>query len=370
VARTARITVCFTLANRARDWPDIERLREQDIERQPARFVGGRNSWIAQTYLRLRAPLIERGWQVHVSTRFQPDAICIAHRDDANDFTGGAHRSHLVVVRADRPPVRACDHALVQNALAANAGEHFVPLWPQPGLLPRATSRGSRVERLAYAGRTQSSPDWFFCAAFHRALQKRGVVFDVQHRRWNDYRDVDLAIAARVTAPGMLDVKPATKLYNAWLAGVPMLAGPEPAYRELRRSPLDFIEVNDARDALRAVDRLRADARLYRAMVDNGHQRARDFAVDAIRARWLALLDDVVVPAFVAGRDSLASRRLWFLGAMSRQKLHAKLFRARNGWQMLRLAWSALQLDDARGDALTIASMSAADVSRIRWPAA
>jgi len=367
VADTARIVVCFTLRNRARDWADLERMNESDIERQSARFVGGRNSWIAQTYLRLRASLIARGMCVRVSSRFEPGAICIVHRDDANDFGSSAHLSHLVVVRADRPPVRASDHVIVQNRIDARRGNHFVPLWPQPGIIERARERAERVERLAYSGRTGASPAWFYEPAFHNALRDRGVVFDVRERNWNDYRGIDVAIAARVAAPGMLDVKPATKLYNAWLAGVPMLAAPEPAYRELRRSPLDFVEVTGARDVLRALDRFRSEPRLYREMIANGRMRSREFDVDAIRGRWLGLIDDVIVPAFVERQATRGSRRLWFLGAMTQQKLQAKLFRARNEWALCRLARSIV---NARRAAFTPVPMGGADVSRTRWPTA
>jgi hypothetical protein len=265
-------------------------------------------------------------------------------------------------VRADRPEVFVSDHVIVQNGIGAHEGDHFVPLWPQPGLVPRLRSRGERVMRMAYAGRTGASPDWFFADAFHHALRKRGVVFDIRERKWNDYRDVDLAIAARVAAAGMLAVKPATKLYNAWLAGVPMLAAPEPAYRELRRSPLDFIEVHSADDVLRAIDRLRADGRLYRAMVDNGRERARDFGVDAIRTRWLTLIDRTIVPAFIENREALASRRLWYMGAMVRQKLRAKLFRANNALELVRLASSAR----ARSGMLSGVSTRAPSASRLR----
>jgi len=343
-------------------------LDESDIEHQWARFVGGRNSWIAQTYLRLRSSLTARGMHVRVSSRFEPGAICIVHRDDANDFTSGAHLCHLVVVRADRPPVRASDHVIVQNAHAARGGDVFVPLWPQPGIVGRARSRGDRIERLAYSGRTGASPSWFYAPAFHRALRDRGVVFDVRERDWNDYRHVDVAIAARVATAIMLDVKPATKLYNAWLAGVPMLAAPEPAYRELRRSQLDFIEVRGPHDVLCALDRFRAEPRLYRNMIDNGRDRSGEFDVDAVRRRWLRLLDHVVVPAFLAREVTLTSRCLWFLGAMTRQKLQAKLFRARDAWALARLPASIASAGNR--DALTLLSTGDAGASRTRSRAA
>lgn len=319
----------FLLDARATHWPDIEQLDEPDIDRAPGRFVGGRNSWIAQTFLRLRRVLERRGWKVTAGPRIEPGAITVVHRDDANDFLDRRHETFLVVVRADRAPVVACDFAIVQNGLAPNSNERFVPLWPQPGLVGRDASRGTRIERLAYQGRTVTAPAWFRDPDFHQRLASRGVRFDICEAHWEDYREVDVAIAARDEAPGVLETKPATKLYNAWLAGVPMLAYPEPAYCELRQAALDFIAIHDGTDVLRSVDLLRANPRLYDAMVANGRARGRDFAVEATRQRWLDLIDEEIAPAFEASRAGLGSRRLWFMGAMVRQKALSRIHKFR-----------------------------------------
>jgi len=84
--------------------------------------------------------------------------------------------------------------------------------------------------------------------------------------------------------------KPASKLYNAWRAGVPALLGPEPAFRELRCDPLDYFEVRSVPDVLTAIDRLRADPTLYRRMVDHGRARAVEFSPEAVLAQWADLL--------------------------------------------------------------------------------
>lgn len=346
--------VHFVLDAHCARWHDIERLDESEIARSPGRFVGGRNSWIAQSFVRLRRAIEARGWTASAGPGFVPGAICVAHRDDTNRFLSPAHASFLVVVRADRAPVAACDLAIVQNALAPERHERFIPLWPQPGLLERDTRRGVRIERIAYLGRTGSAPAWFRDGHLSRGLQWRGIEFEVRERAWEDYRDVDLALAARSQLPRILQSKPATKLYNAWLAGVPALASPEPAYGELRREPIDFIEVRGARDVLAAVDLLRASPALYRAMVENGRRRATDFTVEAIRRRWLALLESEVVPCFLQRRRRLGSRRTWFLAAMTAQKARSRMFRLECGAQ----AWMGSRW--APGQLL----------ERLRWPIA
>lgn len=325
--------VHFVLGNRATHWRDIERLDESHIALQSRRFVAGRNSWIAQTYVRLRPVLEARGWTVTVGESFEPGAIVVVHRDDANDFASEAHASYLVVVRADRAPVAACDLAIVQNRIDNSPHERFIPLWPQPGLRSRDPLRGVSISRIAYYGRTTSAPAWFSDTAFLRALRRRGIEFDIQVKQWEDYRRVDVAIAAREDSGTLLATKPATKVYNAWLAGVPVLAAPEPAYVELRHGPLDFIEIHDGDEVLHALDKLRSDPALFNAMAANGLERGKEFCVESIRARWLALLEGEVLPAFAARAGDLASRRFWHLQAMAAQKAMSRVHRARIAYQ-------------------------------------
>jgi hypothetical protein len=319
----------FHLDRDATRWRDIESLDEDAIEADPGRFVGGRNSWIAQSYLRLRQGLRDRGFEVTAGPDFVPGAITVAHRDDANDFLDRRHATFLVVVRADRAPVIACDFAIVQNDLSPSGNERYLPLWGQPGLRCRDSARGARVRTIAYQGRTDSAPAWFRDPQFRRQLLRRGVAFDIRESGWDDYRSIDIAIAARDDPPGVLANKPATKLYNAWQAGVPMLAYPEPAYAALRRAPIDFLEVREGPDVLRSIDLLRANPGLFAAMVANGRERAREFSVDAIRVRWLELFDREVIPAFESARAGLGARRLWFMGAMVRQKALSHIHRHR-----------------------------------------
>src|SRR5262249_49175552 len=109
---------------------------------------------------------------------------------------------------------------------------------------------------------------------------------------WNNFRAVDLVLAVRPTRKDLYPRKPATKLYNAWRANVPALLGPELAYRELKRSPLDYLEVANAAEARAAIERLRREPRLFEQMVDNGAARAAEFSPGTIASAWTRLLFD------------------------------------------------------------------------------
>jgi len=133
---------------------------------------------------------------------------------------------------------------------------------------------------------------------------------------------VDAVLAVRPAACPRRDSKPATKLYNAWLAGVPALLSPDVAFRELRRSPLDYLEAAGPAEAKSGVRRLLAEPDLYRRMVANGRARAAEFSAGAVLARWFELLEEIL-PVRLARRSGgvrgmgygslpiASSRRTW-----------------------------------------------------------
>jgi hypothetical protein len=324
--------IVFVVRRLARSWPDIHLLEEDDIARLAGRLRGGTNSWIVQSWLRLRRPLEASGFTVGISGRFRPGAICIAHRDDLNNFTDFCERAYVVGVRADRPPIRVGNRHVVQNRLAGRSPtERYLPLWPQPGLLPRDPSRGERIERIAYFGRDSAAPAWFFDPRFRAALGRLGVEFELRTEAWHDYRDVDLVLAHRDEAPTMLRQKPASKLINAWLAGVPALLAPEPAFAALRESALDYRVVDSPGDVIRQVAQLKGDPACYRAMVRNASRRSHGFDSAALKARWLEFLVEDVLPDYRRWRErapAVAVGVIAFAARLAWQKLEAKAFRA------------------------------------------
>jgi hypothetical protein len=202
-------------------WPDLASLAESDIECQAARFRGGVNNWVIQTFLRLKDPLAAAGIVPTIGESFLPGCINLAHRDSLNRLLLPYHRSYVVGVRADRPPLHSCKWEIVQNDLEpARPRTRYLPFWPQPGLIARDAARDARIERIAYFGRTSAAPAWFYDPAFHAELRRIGVTFEIREDRWFDYSQVDLVLAHRIEAATILRHKPASKLVNAWL-GVP-----------------------------------------------------------------------------------------------------------------------------------------------------
>ena len=327
----------------ATEWPDLKELGEHDVAAQAVRFRGGVNNWIVQTFLRLRVPLADAGTAPTIGETFIPGCVNIAHRDCLNRLFVPYYQSFVVGIRADRSPVHLCDLEIVQNELQPkNPSMQFLNFWPQPGLVVRDSSRGLRIERVAYFGRASTVPAWFHDPAWHAALAAMGMVFEIRDGRWFDYSDVDVVLAHRTEPPTVLRQKPASKLTNAWLAGTPALLANEPAYASLRKNSLDYLAIDSPADVLAALRHLRSSPLQYAAMVANGRRRGVDYSIASTKAQWMRFLLDRVVPeaaAWRSARRKFAEARLSQLARVARQKLAAKRFKLKVLMEMHEGSW-------------------------------
>jgi hypothetical protein len=211
--------------------------------------------------------------------------------------------SVLLGARADNREPLSADFEVVQNAVFVDGRRRFLmPHWPQPGLVPRDAARGERVDRVAFKGFLSNLHAGFLGEPWRHDLERLGMEWicdatrfagaqtDVHAVDWPNHASVDVIVAVRPCDHARASSKPATKLVNAWLAGVPAILGPDPAFRQLRRTPLDYLEANDPAEALGALRRLRDSPELYRAMVDNGQARAAEFDVRAVARCWSEFL--------------------------------------------------------------------------------
>ena len=276
-------------------------------------FGSGLRAWIAQTYLRLRSA----GLQIHLSPEVPKEGIVVYHSGYSEPIAAIPPSARgpliLVRVRADRGPDATADFEIVQNGCCVDHRVFWLPHWPQPGMLPRDPARGPRVSVVAFKGHLDElnpelrQEDWRSQLEAHDlewvvdAIAYQGDDTDYSSVAWNDFRRVDILLGFRPDARSLSIIKPATKLQNAWLAGVPAVLGPEYPYRELRQSPLDYLEITDAETALRAICRLRDDPELYRQMVQHGAQRARQFSPERVVEAWRHLLTQTLPQALSRG---------------------------------------------------------------------
>lgn len=285
-------------------WPE---LRNPDIHEIDAQILSERSggilhNWVLRTYYQLRLV----GAPVTLSSQLRPEAINIAA---SRDFGRRQRKlgSFVVIPQADAHHVQLADFRIMQNGLMGAPDNVAIWHWPQPGIIPRDPARGTKIERLSFKGRLLNLDPVFHEDAFRAELAVRGIEFEIdafagergQHT-WNDYATSDAALAVRNLTEYDARKKPASKLVNAWLAELPAILGPEPAFQELRRSQYDFLEVRTPREVLEAIAHLQANPDVYTAMVENGRTRQTEFDDTAVTGMWLQALNGPIAHAFEA----------------------------------------------------------------------
>jgi hypothetical protein len=280
--------------------PVIEGQEQLSIEAFYARCSGVEDIWSAQVYLDLK----QKGLNVHLVPHAIPGQICIIpfYSLSASDWL---YKSYVVACHYDTAYPRICDQRIVINRLRQfSPQDHLITHRPQPNLKPRNPERGARVENVFFKGNIENLYAPFRTDAFRDALRSHDINFLIQSAgpnqfaEWSDYTEADVVIAVRNNTKQDIAAKPALKLVNAWLAGCPAILSPEPAYQELRRSDLDYIEVRTPEEAIAALKQLKQDPDRYLAMVENGYRRAQAFTLEHIQQEWYDLLSGPIAQGY------------------------------------------------------------------------
>lgn len=105
-------------------------------------------------------------------------------------------------------------------------------------------------------------------------------------------------LAVRSFSSNRYDHKPASKLFNAWKAGVPAILGCESAFQAERKGDLDYVEVSSMETLIQAITDLRNDDPLRQAIARNGKTRAKEVEPSRITEKWIDFLVNEATPAY------------------------------------------------------------------------
>jgi len=269
--------------------PSPERQASWMAGRIPDLLGGGKSasaqSWIFQTWAELR----ERA-DVELVHELPASGIIVTLSNLLPDGFLPGPGQFVAAVTADFLPHPGAHLQIVQNAAHARRlpGAVFMPHWPQPNLIPRDPARKNRFESLAFFGDPSNLAAELSSPAFAGELESRaGVRFEIRENiRWHDYSDVDAVLAARDFSRARHLNKPATKLYNAWLAGAPLIGGRDSAFSAEGQDGTDYLVARSAADCISYVCRLKNSPALRKAIVDAGTARAATRSRDAVRMLW------------------------------------------------------------------------------------
>ena len=268
------------------DSTDLVGLENWDPDADPARFADG----VGHNLLELHRRLLERGRLTSVGPVVPPGTTLVVVMPWPILHTGRRvqlrsawrlRRHRVVMVRSDLPttceqPVRA-DVVVAPNrsfidAFGAQPMRFLRPL-PQRGLIVRDASRGDQISVAAVKANPENIPARLVDSAMIDRLGALGVMLDVDSpenssgsdQRWQDFRSVDVAVCVRRGDSETIS-KPATKLLNAWAAGVIPIASREPAYVEVGSDRHDVLFFDDLDEVPELIRVLQEDAELREQM--------------------------------------------------------------------------------------------------------
>jgi hypothetical protein len=313
------------------------------IRRFPAKLPDGRDdctwigpyNWTVQTFIHLR----DDGFPCELTASLPTEGIIIAHGDFLPASLVPSAKQFVVEIKPDRSlQCIFANFVIVQNRhdpiqfgvprlLIRSA---YVNYWPQPGLMVRDSNRGDRFENVCFMGNHEQflrQTD-----VLEAEIRRLGLRWTMMPReKWHDYREVDAIVAIRPSDSGApandpaaavfaTNRKPASKLFNAWLAGVPAVLSSDVAYRDLRKSELDYLEANNIPEVVDSLRQLMDNAGLRRSVVENGRRRAPEFSADETLRAWKAIIGNLIVPEYAAwSRSSLRRGRLYLTRTMARE---------------------------------------------------
>jgi hypothetical protein len=291
--------------------PKKDRL--PNMPRDPDKYWAGWNNgqicWIYRTYLYLK----KSNFKCFLVGEMPDEGIVLAHRYAIPFDFKPNEKTLLVCVKADQNPSIYANIHIVQNpaeikskklTIKSADGPRYnidsknyfhIPHWPQANVVRRPRT-WRRFKNICYIGLSHNNMKNI---EIKKALKKQGInLVTPFQNKWNDYSKADAVLAVRSFDGQTYDWKPATKLYNAWKAGVPAILGPESAYRALRKSNLDYIEVRSVEDIIKAIRLLKNDKKKYNKMIENGLKRADEFTSDKIAQKWVDFINEIAIPSY------------------------------------------------------------------------
>jgi hypothetical protein len=263
---------------------ELELLRALELKDAGQHLTRGVTIWCLQTFWELQ----RRGLPVDLMSEPRAGAVNFTHVRQLYRQRP-APGVFIVSIQADYPAVPWTGANIVQNRLQADGRRsHWIPHWPQPGLIPRSPGR-DRVERVAYAGSPRNLAG--SARAWAEALKSRGIEFRcLDADTWSDYSNVDVLLAVRSFDKSRYDYKPPSKLVNAWHARIPLVGGYDSAFEQVGRPGHDYLRARTFDEAISAIRLLRDDPERYRSIVNAGVASARQYTRERIADAWENLL--------------------------------------------------------------------------------
>src|SRR5690554_1525982 len=300
------VGIHFVMPDRA-EYSGWDELTESVHNNWP-RFVRSEWAWIVQTYYEL----CSAGYAVTASSWPESQKVNVMHADDYLHLLN-KQSFFVAVVVADRRVYFPGNCNLVQNKNQRfRKSDYWIPHWDQPGLIPRVPGAPdpSRAFNVAFAGIPENSVKLTQIVE-RGAFEKPVRIFMLSPQSWNDFSEVDVLVAVRDFKGNRHPEKPPTKLFNAWVAGVPFIGGMDSAYEQVGQPGVDYLQVSNQKQLLEAISRLQNNDE-WSSLVNAGRQASQAYNRLKTRETWSNVLFGRVQDQFQVWERSSRESRLFF----------------------------------------------------------
>ncbi len=299
-------------------WPKCD--VPSDPDRDWSGFGFGIYTWTIQTYLRL----VQSGFECKLVSSVPSEGILIAHRECLSSINGSfkevikpTNKLYVVNMSADLGLYSYANLHIVQSCYQSTNYNncHFVPHWPQPGIIHRDPTRSATFKNIAFLGNNKNLAPEFKSTEWCDEIKKLNLNFIMMDQKfsfdnpesyfttgiWNNYSEIDAIVAVRKfnVAPHYCALnKPASKLYNAWLSGVPAIIGRDYQCNQERKSEFDYVEVDNVSETIMALRKMKDDYQYRKALVQNGLRRSEEVKADMTVDKWKTLFIEEIIPDY------------------------------------------------------------------------
>jgi hypothetical protein len=256
------------------------------------RTMGTQECWIYQTWALLK----HAGLHFPLVTQPPEQGIVIMHADPSTTFlkesTFLSKKLFIVNIVADTRPQSRAHINIVQNRAYHSFTPYFLfmPHWSQAHLIMRDPSRGTRFENIAFFGHKDNIAPELLTEEWNDKLRRKlGLYFYLQEsENWHDYSEVDCSIAIRDFIHQKHFRRPATKLYNAWQAGVPFIGGNDVAFSCEGHPGKNYLKATSLNQVFKILQRLKQSNSLRINIVQEGLKKT--ITRNTILDRWIHLV--------------------------------------------------------------------------------
>lgn len=273
--------------------PSLSDLEIQNFKGGTYRF--GPEIWTLTTFQYSK----EYYSEIVLVNKLPESGIVMSHNDYLEKIKPNRNQ-YFVSLQADRKMSKNAHCVIIQNKdqfwqKFLFYKTYFVKHWPEKDVIKRDRNRKG-LKTIKYVGNPANLDKYFMSTDWLNFCNENNIVWEVinERNKWSDFTDIDLLIAVRSFGKTKIKQKPATKLYNAWLANVPIIVGSnETAYFHERKSEYDFIDVDSIDTIKYKIVELIGNNKKYETFIVQSETNECNANLDSIVKDWINIFTSI-----------------------------------------------------------------------------